>query len=251
MMTMGVGQTERIYRSSKLPLYQQLYEILRSKITRREWQPGDMIPPESELVNQYQVSRITVRQVLDMLVQEGLIYRERGRGTFVALPRVDQALMRIVTFTDDMLQRGIEPSTRLVSAGIVPAPADIAAKLQIEPGEELVNIKRLRLGNGDPMSVEDSYLIHRLVPGLLDEDVVRNPLRRLLEARYGIRWERASQVIRAVNAPADLAKLLAIPMKSAVLYIERISYTQENIPAEFLHLYHRGDRYELYNELRG
>jgi len=91
MTTMGVGKPERIYRNSKLPLYQQLYEILRSKITRREWQPGDMIPPESEMVNQYQVSRITVRQVLDMLVQEGLIYRERGRGTFVALPRVDSA----------------------------------------------------------------------------------------------------------------------------------------------------------------
>ena len=74
---------ETIDRYSKLPFYQQLYEILRSKILRRDWQPGDLIPPESELIDSYQVSRNTVRQVLDMLVNEGLIYRQRGRGWFV------------------------------------------------------------------------------------------------------------------------------------------------------------------------
>ena len=128
----------RINRQSKLPLYHQLYEILRDDILSGEWQPGDMIPPESELVKRYQVSRTTVRQVLDMLVNEGLIYRQQGRGTFVAHPTVEQALVRIISFTDDMRQRGFKPGTTVLSSGLIPAPQDIAEKLEVEPGEEEV-----------------------------------------------------------------------------------------------------------------
>ena len=108
---------DAINRQSKLPLYQQLYEVLRGNIMRGEWKPGDLIPAESELIEQYGVSRITVRQVLDMLVQEGLIYRQRGRGSFVAHPTVEQVLQRLVSFTDDMRQRGFAPSTRILSSG--------------------------------------------------------------------------------------------------------------------------------------
>ena len=123
---------DTINRQSKLPLYQQLYEMLRGNITRGEWKPGDLIPAESELIEQYGVSRITVRQVLDMLVQEGLIYRQRGRGSFVAHPTVEQVLQRLVSFTDDMRQRGFAPSTRtLFSSGLLPAPEDIARQLQV------------------------------------------------------------------------------------------------------------------------
>ena len=107
---------DAINRQSKLPLYQQLYEVLRGNIMRGEWKPGDLIPAESELIEQYGVSRITVRQVLDMLVQEGLIYRQRGRGSFVAHPTVEQVLQRLVSFTDDMRQRGFAPNTRILSA---------------------------------------------------------------------------------------------------------------------------------------
>jgi GntR family transcriptional regulator len=135
---------DRIDRNSKLPFYHQLYEILRGNILRGEWQPGDMIPPESELTEHFQVSRTTVRQVLDMLVNEGLIYRQRGRGTFVAHPTLEQGLVRIVSFTEDMRQRGFEPGTKVLFSGLVPAPQDIAGKLQVKSGEELARLERLR-----------------------------------------------------------------------------------------------------------
>jgi GntR family transcriptional regulator len=92
----------RINRHSPLPLYHQLYEIVRQGILDGEWRPGDVLPPESELIAHYQVSRTTVRQVLDMLVNEGLIYRQRGRGTSVAHPTIEQSLVRIISFTEDM-----------------------------------------------------------------------------------------------------------------------------------------------------
>jgi GntR family transcriptional regulator len=242
---------DRINRTSKLPLYHQLYEILRGDILHGKWEPGDMLLPESELVEQYQVSRTTVRQVLDMLVNEGLIYRQRGRGTFVAHPTLEQGLVRIVSFTQDMRQRGCKPGTEVQFSGLVPAPEDIAKKLEIEPGEELARLDRLRLADGEPMSIEESHLVHRYCPGVLRGDYALNPLREALERDYGIRLVRAKQVIRAILAPPKLAGLLSIPSKSALLFIERISYSQQDVPVEFLRIYYRADRYSLYNELQG
>jgi len=239
-----------IVRDSKLPFYHQLYEILRHNIVQGVWQPGDMLPPESELITQYQVSRITVRQALEALVNEGLIYRQRGRGTFVAHPTVEQGLSRIISFTDDMRQRGFKPGTEILFSGLVPAPKEIAGKLGVEPGEELARLERLRMADGEPMSVEESHLVHRYCPGVLDGDYASTPLREALARDYDIHWSLARQVIRAIPASRELAQKLSISARSAVLYIERVSYSQQNIPVEFLRLYHRGDRYALYNELR-
>jgi GntR family transcriptional regulator len=242
-------RSEDIDRSSKLPLYHQLHEIMRDSILRGDWQPGDMIPPEPELIRQYGVSRTTVRQVLDMLVNDGLIYRQQGRGTFVAHPTVEQTLVRIVSFTEDMHQRGFEPGTRVLSLDLVPAPQDIAERLEVEPGEELARLARLRLADGEPMSIEESHLVHCYCPGVLERDYASHTLRETLDRDYGIRRVRASQVIRAIPASKDVAQLLAIPYRSALLRIERVSYSQQNLPVEFLRITYRGDRYALYNEL--
>jgi GntR family transcriptional regulator len=238
-----------IDRNSKLPLYHQLYEILRSNIRSGRWKPGDMVPPESELMERHKISRTTIRQVLDMLVNEGLIYRERGRGSFVAHPALEEALVRIISFTDDMRQRGRKPSTRVLASELIPAPQDIAERLQIEAGEELAHLKRLRLADDEPMSIEDSYLIHRYCPDILKGDYESGSLREALEEN-GIRWSHAKQVIRAISATESLAKLLSVQSQAALLFIERISFSQQRIPVEFLRLYYRGDRYSLYNELQ-
>jgi GntR family transcriptional regulator len=242
---------DRINRTSKLPLYYQLYEILRGDILDGKWQPGDMLPPESELVEQYQLSRTTVRQVLDMLVNEGLITRQRGRGTFVAHPTLEQGLIRIISFTEDMRHRGLKPGTVILFSELIPATKDIAQALEIEPDEQLARLDRLRLAEGEPLSIEESHLVHRSCPGVLEGDYVSTSLREALERDHGIRIVRAKQVIRAISAPANLARLLSIPSKAPLLYIERISYSQHNVPVEFLRIYYRADRYSLYSELQG
>jgi len=240
-----------INRSSKLPLYHQLYEIVRGEILTKKWQPGDMLPPESELIETYQVSRTTVRQVLDMLVNEGLIYRQRGRGTFVAEPTVEQVMVRIVSFEEDMRQRGMTPSTQVLFSQLVPASAEMAGLLQIEPGEELARLERLRLADGEPMSVEESNLPHRYCRGVLDGDYATTSLRAALERDHGIRWSRAKQTIRAAPATEHLAEALSVPLYSALLFVERTSYSQQDLPVELLRIYYRGDRYSLYTELQG
>jgi GntR family transcriptional regulator len=240
-----------INRASKLPLYHQLYQLLHDDIVSGRWKPGDILPAESKLVERYQLSRTTVRQGLDMLVNEGLIYRERGKGSFVAYPTVEQTLLRIVSFTDDMRQRGLTPSTRVLSSALIPAPKEIARRLEIAEGQELASIERLQLADGEPMSVEESFLVHRLCPGILEGDYALTPLREALVRNHGIRWSRARQIIRAILAAQSLARTLSIEPNAAVLFLERVSYSQQNIPVEFSRIYYRADRYSLVGELQG
>jgi GntR family transcriptional regulator len=236
---------------SLLPLYHQLFELLHHEITSGKWKPGDMIPPESELVSRYRVSRITVRKVLDLLAREGLIVRERGRGTHVAHPRLEHGLSRIVSFTDDMRQRGFQTSTKVLFSGLLPAPESIAHALGIEEGAELARLDRLRLADGQPMCVEQSYLVHKLLPGILNHDFATRSLREVKVREYGIRWSRARQTIQAILAAPELAHVLSIKTNAALLYIERVSYSQDDVSVEFLRVYYRADRYVLYNELSG
>lgn len=238
--------------ANKIPLYQQLYEILRARITRGELGPGDMLPTEMELMAQYGAGRVTVRQALDLLVQDGLIYRERARGTFVAQPRVEQNLVRIVNFTTDMQQRGLKPRTQILGSALLPANAELADKLQLEIGAELAHLTRLRLADREPMSVEESFLAHRYCPNILKKhNYATYPLREALERDYHLRLVRAQQIIRAVAANADLARVLHVPQRAPLLHIERVSFTPDNVPLEFLRIWYRADRYVLFNELSG
>lgn len=242
-------ETNMVNRQSKMPLHEQLYEILKGKIVRGDWGVGEMIPPESDLTEKYHVSRIVIRQVLNRLVNEGLIYRQQGRGSFIAKVSLEQGLTRIISFTEDMLRRGLIPGTKVVFASLIPAPEDVANKLNIPTGEEMVRLERLRLASEEPMSIEESYLIHRFCPGLLEGDYSRISLRQRLEQEFGIHISRALQTIRSVAATTDQARLLSIQPRSPLLFIERISFSQQNVPFEFIRIYYRGDRYSLYNEL--
>jgi GntR family transcriptional regulator len=238
-----------ITRASKLPLHHQLYDLLRGKIRSGEWIEGQMIPTEPELINQYGVSRIVIRQVLNRLVNEGMIFRQQGRGSFVAERRLEEGLSRIISFTEDMRQRGLTPRTHILFTGLVPAPEDIAEHLGIQAGDELARLDRLRLANDEPMSIEEAYLVHRYFPGVLNEDYARVPLRETLQQKFGLRITRARQVIRAVQASAEQARLLTTRGKSPLLLIERVSFSEQNQPVEYLRIYYRGDRYSLYNDL--
>jgi GntR family transcriptional regulator len=150
-----------------------------------------------------------------------------------------------------MRQRGYEASTRVLFSGLLPAPQGIAAELEVPEGEELARIDRLRLADSEPMCLEQSYLVHRHLPGILKRDLAARSLREIKVNEYGIRWSRARQTIQAVLATPELAHSLSIKSRAALLFIERVSYSQDDVPVEFLRVYYRADRYVLYNELSG
>jgi len=240
-----------INREAKLPFYYQLYNILRGQILSEQWKPGELFPSEAELTSEYDLSRATVRQALDMLANDGLISRQRGRGTFVSRPTIEQGTNRIISFTEDMRQRGLSAETKVLTSQLIAAPEDVAEMLAIEPGTEVTHLERLRVADGEPISIEESFIIHRFCSGILDGDYENYSLRRTLEEEYGIELVSAHQKIRAISASTDLAGKLSISRGDALLFIERTSYMSPDVPIEFIRIYHRGDRYVFYSELQG
>ena len=241
---------KNLSRSNKVPLYYQLYEILQEQIKDGVWQPEEMLPTEFDLVERYDLSRATVRQAFELLVNQGWVYRRQGQGTFVSRPAFEQNINRIVSFWEDMQQRGLKPGTRVLSSGIIQAADEIFENLQVEPNEELASLVRLRLANDEPLSVEHSFLVHRYCRGILDQDYANNSLRQMLVDQYNIRIVTAKQKIRAVSATEYLADLLDVDVNAPLLNIERVSFTDQGIPVEFLRINLRGDRYTFHTELR-
>lgn len=235
---------------SQVSYYRQLYTILRRDIVHGVWKPGERMPSEAELITTYGVSRITVRQAFDLLVYDGLVYRRRGSGTYVTVPLIEHGLNRIISFSEDMQRRGLHPGAEVIASCLEPASEDIAARLDIAPGTELAVLERLRLADGEPMSLERSHLVHHQCHGLLENDFTRLTLHEVLRERYGIRLTRAHQAVRALAADKLLAARLHVHIGTPLFYIERVSFRQAGIPIEYLQVYHRGDRYVLYNELR-
>src|SRR5215475_4846403 len=139
-----------IYRNSPVPRYHQLKEILREKIRAGEWKPGDLIPSERELSETYGISRMTTRQAITDLVNEGVFYREQGKGTFVTRNKITQQLMSLTGFTEDIRARGQNPSTRVLSARLGHADEIVAERLRVAPGQAIVLLQRLRLADGEP-----------------------------------------------------------------------------------------------------
>lgn len=241
---------KNLSRSSKVPLYYQLYKILHEQIKEGTWQPEDMLPTETELVKQYDLSRATVRQAFDMLVNQGWVYRRQGRGTFVSRPTFEQNLNRIISFWEDMHQRGLKPGTRVISSEIIPATEEVPQNLQVEPDEELASLIRLRLADDEPLSVEHALLVHRYCPGILEQDYANISLRQMLAEQFNIHLTTATQKIRAVPASEALAELLEVDVNTPLLHLERVSYSDQGTPIEYLRIHLRGDRYTFHTELR-
>ncbi len=239
-----------IYRHSPVPRYHQLKEILREKIRSGEWKPGDLIPSERELSETYGISRMTTRQAITDLVNEGVFYREQGKGTFVTRHKITQQLIRLTGFTEDIRARGQQPSTKVLSAQMFPADEVVAEKLRISPGFLVVRLQRLRLADGEPLAIELSHLNFKGCEKLLEEDLEQNSLYRLLEAKYSVPLMEAEQELEAGLAGNDEAHLLKIHVGSSVLYTRRTTYTDRYQPIEYAKSVYCGNKYTFYTHLK-
>ena len=238
-------------RRRHLPLHQQLKAAIEERILSGEWLPGTQLPSERELCEQYDISRITVRQALTALVMEGRLIRTQGRGTFVASPRIAQQLTQLTGFTQDMRARGKRPSARVLEAGNVSALPAVARALKIEAGESVILLKRLRLADGEPVAIETAYLLEGRCQGLLKEKLATQSLYDILTKKYNLKPVRATQQMEAIPCPLAEAKLLGTRRGAPVLHIHRTTYDREGRPFELVESFYRGDRYTFYAELRG
>ncbi len=224
------------------PLYHQLKQIVRAEIERGTYQPGDRIPTESELIQDYGVSRITVRQALDELEAEGIVVRRHGKGTYVAEKRIEQDLVRLTDFVEDMEVAGLAPSSKVLAFTREPASREVAEALTLLPGEEVVRVDRLRQANGRPIACDTTRLPLRFGLLLSEETLATETIYHILETRYGIPVEAGTFHITAATATPEQIRLLEVAPSTALLLIQRISYTIGNMPVYVQERYYRPDR---------
>ena len=236
-------------KSGPVPRYYQLKEIIRQKVTGGQWTPGTPIPSERELCEQYGLSRMTARQSITELVNEGILYREQGKGTFVAQPKITQQLIQLTGFTEDMEARSKRPATQVLNKAMVPAEEAIATTLRIKTGQLLFKVQRLRLANGEPLAIETSQINFIGCEHLMDEDLESQSLYQLLEQKYGQPPVEADQELEARLATEEEARLLKINKGDPVLLTRRTTYTERNQPLEYAKSIYRGDKYRFYTRL--
>ncbi len=234
------------------PIYVQIQNVIRERIERGEWTPGTMLPSEREFRETYGIARMTVRQAISALVAEGLLTRVHGKGTFVIRPPLRQSLSKLTSFSEDMRDRGLVATTRLLARARQAATEEEAALLTLPVGAPVLYLRRLRLANGRPMAIETCTLRGDVGLPLLQEDLEHQSLYRLLQERCGLRLSRAGQEIAAGSADAEEARLLDILRGAAVLHIQRTSFAcwdGQEAPFEHVRSTYRSDRYRFYVEL--
>lgn len=229
---------------SRLPLYQQLQRALREAIDQRVIGPEDALPPERDLAEEFAVSRITVRKALDGLVDEGLLTRRQGAGTFVNA-RVEKNFAKITSFSEDMAQRGRTPHSVWLRKSEGTVTPEEALTLGLSPGTPVYRFHRIRYADGAPMSLEYATVPAFVLPSL---EAVEASLYQALE-RTGHRPRRALQRLRAVLFTADQAELLGARPNDAGLLVERRGFLKDGRAVEFSQSYYRGDTYDFVAEL--
>jgi GntR family transcriptional regulator len=230
----------RVDKDAPIPIYQQLQNQLERLIADGTWRLKDPLPSETVLAQRLQISVMTVRQAMAQLVNKGLIYREKGRGTFVVPQPLEHHLHRLESFTEDMQARALVSSSKTLVFEVIPAPDAVAVRLNLSPCEPVLYLKRLRLVGKHPVALHDAY-VNRTDLQRHELDAVGS-LYALLEQK-GIELFEADETLEAVVADDDLARLLKVPPAAPILKATRLTWDRQHTPVELVIASYRGDFY--------
>jgi GntR family transcriptional regulator len=243
-ITGGVGVA--IDRRTSTPLYVQLKDAVISQISNGDLRPGDRVDSEAELERIHGVSRITVRQALKALVQEGQLYRVPGKGTYVAEQKV-APLAAFTSFSENMRSQGLSPSYRLLETELIEPPPSVRQELRLSERDRAFHLERLLLADDRPMGLQDGFYPARyfgddegqIAPSSLDAKSLYEQLEQLLDVPLG----KASETVEPAIAKRKEVDLLGIPAGAPVLVVRRIAYLASGEPVETVKLVFRGDTY--------
>lgn len=240
----GTGATGR---RERVPKYYRIKQRLLQMTDERA--PGSPMPAERLLAVEFATSRTTVRKALLELVSEGRLDRIQGKGTFVARPKVYRTL-QLTSYTEDMRAQGLNPASRVLDIGHVAADEELAALLEVEPGDEVLRIERLRLAGGEPMAIEATHLSARRFPGLRRNLTRYTSLYTTLAEVYGVRPAEADETIETSPATPREAGLLGTDVGLPMLLLSRHALDDTGQPVEFAQSLYRGDRYKFITRLK-
>jgi GntR family transcriptional regulator len=238
-----------IDKDGYIPVYVQIAEHIKRYIQENNITTGASIPSERELCEVFDVSRMTVRQAVDLLAREGILVRKKGKGTFVSTPKLNQPLTALTSFTKDMISRGLRPTSKVLGCKEIKSPDHVAEQLRFEKGGSVVRLIRVRLANGHAHAYECSYLLSEKARAILGINFTDKSLYDVLKEQCGIKMSKAQEAIEASVCPDEICRKLEIPPKSVTFYIERTTYDEEGIPFEYVESFYRIDQYKFYVEL--
>ncbi len=232
-------------KSSSTPLYIQIAKSIRQQITEGEITAGDALPSERDLCELTGASRVTIRKAVDQLIEEGLLRRKQGSGTFVA-ERIEMPATYLGGFTEDTKARGRAPGSIWLVRNYANPTREEAAMLKLSTSAVVARLGRVRLSGGEPLAIEHAVVAKAHLPPI---EEIRDSLYAALEAK-GNRPQQGRQKVRASLASPTEAGLLSIQENSEVLRIERITWLNDGTLIEFTRSAYRGDRYEFVTEIR-
>jgi GntR family transcriptional regulator len=232
-----------------VPLYHSLGQLIRARIQSGEWHVGQRISSERDLMRMFGVSRTTVRQGIENLVKEGVLQRIRGKGTYVAPPKIKQGLLRLGDFADTMTRSGLIPSARLLGKGAVLPPLNIQQALHLGPAARVVWLQRLWLVNEFPMMIETLYLPAGRFSGLLIHYEIAKSLEAFIDSHYNIQITTETEVFEPVILESAEAQLLGVRSGFPALWVEAIACDAYQRPMLVRNSLLRGDRCRFYVDL--
>jgi len=247
------GRRFRLLKNNNpTPLYRQLMGILHQQIEQGKFKPDHLIPSERSLCDTYKISRITVRQALSEMINEGTLYRKQGKGTFVAKRKINQGLVRFVNFSKTVLDLGMNPSTKILGNDIVPADIQMARVLDIPVTSQVLKLSLLGTGDGEPLVLYESYFPLSLGKKMAEEARKREkegiPFSTydLYGEPSGIFPAQVNQTLEAVNADDRLSSLMRVRKGSAILMITSVFLGLDQCLLEFRKAMYRGDWYKFH-----
>jgi GntR family transcriptional regulator len=224
-------------------MYLRIAEAMTALLKSGAYPAGFPLPPERVLGEQYGVSRMTLRQAMSILEREGLVESHRGRGTFVAPNRLQKQQQELRSFTEEVRARGGNSQSRLISFEVIAPPPSAKDFFGLTEGEKVYAINRLRYKDASPLASEAAMIPQKICPWLERFDLAKNSLYRILEESYGLRLQTGIEEISAELPSAAHRKLLEIPRNTAVLVVNRKTFTDTGIPLELTRSTYRGDLY--------
>ncbi|WP_225047720.1 GntR family transcriptional regulator [Lacticaseibacillus kribbianus] len=229
------------------PIYIQIHNQIRQEIEAGKWQIGDRIPSERDLALTFNVSRMTLRQAIQTLVDEGILERRIGAGTFVANQKVQEKVSGVTSFTDIMLAQGKTPSSKTISYHIAKPSLSESEKLQLADGAQVLRMERIRYADAVPISFEVATVPYELVKDFSKSEVTKS-FYHALEKKGGYHLGGATQTVSAQVASERIADYLDIKRGSAILRLRQVSLLQDGRPFEYVRTQYVGERFEFYLE---
>ncbi len=234
-------------RESAVPLYFQVENLIKSYIKSGNWKSGEKIPSEQELCKMFDVSRNTVRKAISDLIEEGILYIEHGKGTFVPHKMFNHPSERLLGFSEEMKRKNVTPGAKILISKLIDAPSFVRDVLK---EKKVFNLKRLRLADDKPIAIENAYLPESKFPDLLSGFTAKSSLYETLRKKYGVQPYYATETIEASLPNGEETQLLKIKNDKPVLRIERRTFIKSGEIIEFVKAVYRADIYRITLNLR-